>query len=129
MRPGETLMELLPGHDQLVVEAHVRPEDIESVARDQTVRVRLTAYSQRSTPALQGRVEDLSADRIVDPRGEKSHYLARIVVDTQELAANRNLSLYPGMPAVVLIETGEETLLDYLLSPLFGVLERGMRER
>lgn len=128
VRPGETIIELLPGQDRLIVEAHVRPEDIESLTSDQKVRVRLTAYSQRRTSALEGRVQDVSADRIVDPKGEKSHYLARVVVDTQQLAAQRGLSLYPGMPAVVLIETGEETLLDYLLSPLFGVLERGMRE-
>ncbi len=128
VRPGETLMELLPGQDLLVVEAHVRPEDIDSVARDQKVRVRLTAYSQRRTPALPGHVQDVSADRILDPKGEKSYYLARVMVDTRELAAQGEQRLYPGMPATVFIETHQETLLDYLLSPLFGALERGMRE-
>ena len=128
VRPGETLMELLPGQDLLVVEAHVRPEDIDSVARDQKVRVRLTAYSQRRTPALPGHVQDVSADRILDPKGEKSYYLARVMVDTRELAAQGGQRLYPGMPATVFIETHQETLLDYLLSPLFGALERGMRE-
>jgi HlyD family secretion protein/epimerase transport system membrane fusion protein len=128
VKPGETLMELLPGQDLLVVEAHVRPEDIDSVARDQKVRVRLTAYSQRRTPALQGRVHDVSADRILDQKGEKSYYLARVMVDTRELEAQQSLRLYPGMPATVFIETHQETLLDYLLSPLFGAFERGMRE-
>ncbi len=129
VRPGETIMELLPGQDLLVVEAHVRPEDIDSVAKDQNVRVRLTAYSQRRTPALQGRVQDISVDRILDQKGEKSFYLARVMVDTRELAAQQSLRLYPGMPATVFIETRQETWLDYLLSPLFGALERGMREQ
>ena len=128
VKPGETLMELLPGADMLLVEAHVRPDDIDSVRQDQTVRVRLTAYSQRRTSALKGRVQDVSADRIVDPQGDKAYYLARVVVDPQELAAQPQLELYPGMPATVFIETGEETLLDYLLAPLFSGLERGLRE-
>jgi HlyD family type I secretion membrane fusion protein len=129
VKPGETLMELLPGADDLLVEAHVRPDDIESVRQEQTVRVRLTAYSQRRTSALRGRVQDVSADRIVDPQGDKAYYLARVVVDPQELAAQPQLQLYPGMPATVFIETGEETLLDYLLAPLFSGLERGLREQ
>ncbi len=129
VKPGETIMELLPGQDLLVVEAHVRPEDIDSVAKDQKVRVRLTAFSQRRTPALQGRVQDISADRILDQKGEKSYYLARVMVDARELAVQQSLRLYPGMPATVFIETRQETLLDYLLSPLFGALERGMREQ
>jgi len=129
VKPGETLMELLPGADDLLVEAHVRPDDIESVRQEQIVRVRLTAYSQRRTSALKGRVQDVSADRIVDPQGDKAYYLARVVVDPQELAAQPELQLYPGMPATVFIETGEETLLDYLLAPLFSGLERGLREQ
>jgi membrane fusion protein, type I secretion system len=129
VKPGETLMELLPGADELLVEAHVRPDDIDSVRQEQTVRVRLTAYSQRRTSALKGRVQDVSADRVVDPQGDKAYYLARVVVDPQELAAQPQLELYPGMPATVFIETGEETLLDYLLAPLFSGLERGLREQ
>jgi HlyD family type I secretion membrane fusion protein len=129
VKPGETLMELLPGDDALVVEAHVRPEDIDNVAQEQKVRVRLTAYSQRRTSALEGRVQDVSADRIVDRQGDKAYYLARVIVDPGALAAQRELKLYPGMPATVFIETGEETMLDYLLSPLFSGLERGLREQ
>jgi HlyD family type I secretion membrane fusion protein len=129
VKPGETLMELLPGADELLVEAHVRPDDIESVRPEQTVRVRLTAYSQRRTSALKGRVQDVSADRIVDAQGDKAYYLARVAVDKDELAAQPALELYPGMPATVFIETGEETLLDYLLAPLFSGLERALREQ
>lgn len=129
VKPGETLMELLPGDDELVVEAHVRPEDIDSVAQEQKVRVRLTAYSQRRTSALEGRVQDVSADRIVDRQGDKAYYLARVIVEPGALASQRELKLYPGMPATVFIETGEETMLDYLLSPLFSGLERGLREQ
>ncbi|HZF30163.1 MAG TPA: HlyD family type I secretion periplasmic adaptor subunit [Gammaproteobacteria bacterium] len=129
VKPGETLMELLPGEDLLVVEAHVRPEDIDNVAQQQKVRVRLTAYSQRRTSSLEGRVQEVSADRIIDRQGDKAYYLARVIVDPTELAAHSELKLYPGMPATVFIETGEETMLDYLLSPLFSGLERGLREQ
>lgn len=129
IRPGETLMELLPAQDQLVIEAQVRPEDIESVQKDQNVRVRLTAYSQRRVPALKGRVQDISADRIIDRKGEKAYYLARINVDRDALKFDEALKLYPGMPAMAFIETQQKTLLDYLLEPLFGGLERGLREQ
>jgi membrane fusion protein, type I secretion system len=129
LKPGETIMELLPDQDQLVIEAQVRPEDINAVLPDQKVRVRLTAYSQRRTPSLEGRVTELSPDRINDDRGRKAHYLARITVSATELAARQDLKLYPGMPAVAYIETGQESLLSYLLTPLFNGIERGLREQ
>jgi HlyD family type I secretion membrane fusion protein len=129
VKPGETILELIPDEDQLVIEAQIRPEDIDVVALDQKVRVRLSAYSQRRTPSLKGKLVELSPDRIVDQKGEKAHFMARIVVDASELAGHPDLKLYPGMPAIAYIETGNHSLLDYLLTPLFNGVERGLREQ
>jgi HlyD family type I secretion membrane fusion protein len=129
VKPGETILELVPDQDQLVIEAHVRPQDIDGVAVDAPARVRLTAYSSRRTPSLGGRVETVSPDRIIDRDGKSAYFLARVVVNIDSLAKSDGLKLYPGMPAVVFIETGRETMLDYLLTPLFYGIERGMRER
>ena len=100
----------------------------ETLEKDASGAERALDPLPQTTPALPGHVQDVSADRILDPKGEKSYYLARVMVDTRELAAQGGQRLYPGMPATVFIETHQETLLDYLLSPLFGALERGMRE-
>lgn len=129
IKPGDTIMELLPDRDQLVIEAQVRPEDIEELVPQQSVRVHLTAYSQRRFPSLHGTLTELSADRITDKQGAKAHYLARVAVDRTELASHPELKLYAGMPAVAYIETGKESLLTYLLTPLFSGIERGLRER
>lgn len=129
VRPGEPILVLIPDDDLLVIEAQIRPDDIDAVAPGASAQVRLTAYSQRRAPSLAGRVEHVSADRITDPKSEKSYHLARVIVDIDELAAHPDLKLYPGMPAVAFIETGRQSLLDYLLTPLLNGIEQGMREQ
>ncbi|MFO1187832.1 MAG: HlyD family type I secretion periplasmic adaptor subunit [Alphaproteobacteria bacterium] len=128
VKPGETIMELLPDHDQLVIEAHVKPEDIESVAPGATARVRLTAYSQRRTSSLKGHLKDVSADRLVDAKTGRPYFLARVVVNAGELERQSELKLYPGMPATVFIESGRQTMLQYFLTPLFGGIDKAFRE-
>lgn len=129
VRPGETIMELLPDQDTLLVEVEVRPEDVDDIAPGATARVRLTGMSQRWTDSLTGQVTHVSADRIVDPNGRRGHFMARVAVDLNSGLSIRELKLYPGMPAAVFIETGKQSLLAYLVMPLFGSVERAFRER
>lgn len=128
VKPGETILELLPDHDQLVIEAHVKPEDIDTVVPGAVSRVRLTAYSQRRTSSLKGHLKDVSADRLVDAKTGRPYFLARVVVDAGELERQSELKLYPGMPAVVFIESGRQTMLQYFLTPLFGGIDKAFRE-
>ncbi len=72
---------------------------------------------------------EVSADRIVDPHTDKAYFLARVLVDASSLAAQKSLRLYPGMPAVVYIEKGRHSMLDYLLTPLFNGIETGLHEQ
>ena len=87
----------------------------------------LTAFSRITTPPLSGKVLRVSADRLVDERTGAPHYEARIALDAEqpELA---DLTLQPGMPAEVIIVTGERTALDYLIKPIAASLRRALRE-
>ncbi|HLT77765.1 MAG TPA: HlyD family type I secretion periplasmic adaptor subunit [Ferrovibrio sp.] len=132
--PGERILDIVPQENRLMVEARVRPEDIDVVHQGLPAHVRLTAFSQRTTPVVGGRVVLVSADRLRDePRrggrelSDEGYYLARIELDREALAA-LDLALYPGMPAEAMIVTGSRTALDYLLSPVTNALGRALRE-
>jgi HlyD family type I secretion membrane fusion protein len=125
--PRDTVMEIVPQKDQLVVEAQVAPTDIDVVHADLPVQLRLTALNQRVTPTVFGHVQTISADRQQDQRTGNAYYTARIIID-RGLDEIGDAKLYPGMPAEAMIVTGERTLMSYLFKPLLGGLNRAMRE-
>jgi HlyD family secretion protein len=129
IRPGEPLLDLVPASDELVVEARLRPVDIDSVEIGQPAQVALTAYKQRTTPRLDGRVIKLSADALVDADRRVTYYAAEIRIDSSELAKLQEVELYPGMPAEVMIVNGERTFLQYLLQPVTDSFRRAFREQ
>ena len=120
-------MEIVPAGDRLVVEARVEPMDVDSVHRGLPAQVRLTAFSQFTTPALSGEVARVSADRLVDERTGAPYYEARIALDPDQPGL-AGLKLQPGMPAEVMIVTGERTALEYLLEPIVASFGRALRE-
>lgn len=128
IQPGQRLMDIVPQDEQLVVEARVEPADIDVVAAGSPARVKLTAFSQRTTPALDARVKWVSADRLVDERTGQPYYLARVELAESALAEAGVSELYPGMPAEVMIASGRRTMLDYLMSPLMRSIDRAGRE-
>lgn len=129
IRAGEQLMQIVPQEDALVVEAQLRPEDIEAVHAGQPVLVRLNAFNARRTPPVSGRLTEVSADRIVDPRTGVARYGVKARLDQHALASLGKAELRPGMPADVLIMREARTMLDYLLEPLTLTMERAFRER
>ena len=129
VRPGEPIMDLVPLDDELLIEARVAPVDIDEVHPGQPAQVHLLAYRSRALPRLDGVVRTVSADRLVDPATHQPYYAVRVALDAPKLhAAAPEVSLAPGMPAEVLIMTGERTFLDYLLQPAQDALRRGLRE-
>jgi HlyD family type I secretion membrane fusion protein len=126
--PREVLMEIVPEDKTLIVEARIRPEDINHVRAGSEAEVRLTAYKQRTTPLVAGKVNYVAADRMVDPQNNAPYYTAHIDVTAQALADAGNLRMQAGMPAEVYIRTDSRTALDYLLAPVTAYLRRGMRE-
>lgn len=126
--PGEPILDLVPEDDQLVIEARIRPQDIDVVRVGLTTQVRLSAYSARRTPSLDGTVAGVSADRLIERSTGAAYYLARIELDPAEIAELPEIELYPGMPAEAMIVTGRRTALDYLLDPIINRVDRAFRE-
>ena len=126
--PREILMEIVPEEKRLIVEARIRPEDVNHVRAQSPADVRLTAYPSRTTPLVHGAVAYVSGDRMVDPQTGAPYYVVHIDVTEQALANAGNLKLQAGMPAEVFIRTDSRTAVDYLLAPVTAYLRRAMRE-
>jgi len=124
---GAHLMNIVPDQEQLVVEARLSPQDIDEMSAGLNAKIRLTAYNQRRTTPLTGKIIQVSPDRLIDSAG-KPFYAVMIQLDRETVQGSNALALYPGMQAEAIIVTGERTLSDYLLAPLLNLKEKGMRE-
>ena len=126
--PREVLMEIVPADKTLIVEARIRPEDINHVRAGSPAEVRLTAYQTRTTPLVAGNVNYVSADRLVDTQSGAPYYTVHVDVSAGALAEAGNLRMQAGMPAEVYIRTDSRTAFDYIVAPVMSYLRRGMRE-
>lgn len=124
---GQGLMEIVPISDKLVVQATIDPLDIDQVSQGQDAQVWLSALNRRSQKPIEGIVQTVSADRLVDPQTGAPYYLARVQLDRSDVE-NGTVPIQPGMSAEVMIHTGARTTLNYLLSPITQFISRGMRE-
>ncbi|MEH6949993.1 HlyD family type I secretion periplasmic adaptor subunit [Nitrobacter sp. NHB1] len=134
VEPGKPIMELLPLDEPLIIEARVRPQDIDSVKRGQEAMVRLTALSQRVTPMVSGDVIYLSADTVADEKksqqlGPSDIYVIRVRLHNSEVAAIHGFNPTPGMPAEVFVKTSERTFFQYIMKPIADSMSRAFRER
>jgi HlyD family type I secretion membrane fusion protein len=125
--PREVLMEIVPTEKRLIVEARIRPEDVNHVRQGTEADIRLTAYQSRTTPLVAGAVTYVSGDRLVDPQNGAPYYIVHIDVPEKSLAV-ASLKLQAGMPAEVFMRTDNRSALDYLLAPVTAYLRRAMRE-
>jgi HlyD family type I secretion membrane fusion protein len=126
---GQPILDIVPGEAKLIIDARLKPNDIDVVQPGMRARVLLTAYRQRTMPQIFGTLRSVSADRMVDDRTGDAYFLAKVEVDPDELAHLKDVRLTPGMPAEVMILTGERTVLDYLLRPLLDSFIKSFRER
>jgi len=127
--PRDVLAEIVPTEQRLIIEGRVRTEDITHVHAGAIAEVRLTAYKQRTTPLVEGKVVYVSADRMVEQRSGIPFYVVHVEVPPAALAtAAGHLKLQAGMPAELYIRTDERTALDYLLAPVMDFVRRGVRE-
>ena len=131
---GETVMQIVPRADELVVEAKVDPSDIDQVAAGTTAVVRIMAGNVRITPQIIGVVTRVSADLASDQEQKAAlpppqYYTVRIVLSAEEVARLGDLHLVPGMPVEVFIRTQDRTALEILLKPLREQIARTFRER
>ncbi|TXS89481.1 HlyD family type I secretion periplasmic adaptor subunit [Parahaliea maris] len=126
--PQQVLMDIVPSDEELLVKAMLDPKDIDVVRAGQTAFVRLTAFNQRNREPLNGEVLSVSADSLVSEESGLSYYLARISLPPISSEAYRDMSLYPGMHAEVMIQVGDRSPLDYLLQPITDSMNRALRE-
>jgi HlyD family secretion protein len=125
---GEEMMQIVPVGDTLDVEAKVPPASIDQVHVGQTAVLRFSAFSQRTTPEIDGTVTVVSADLVQDPKTNERYYSARIAIPQARLR-DLGLTLIPGMPVETFIRTDDRTVVSYLVKPLSDQIMKAFRER
>lgn len=129
VKPGEQIVEIVPGDDELIMEALVRPQDIGFVQVGQGARVKVTAYDFALFGSLEGRVQSISPDVVTNEKGE-TFYNVRVETKTRAMdTLDKKLPVIPGMQVQVDIITGSKTVLQYLSKPLVAMKENAFRER
>jgi adhesin transport system membrane fusion protein len=124
VRPGEEILQIIPLDEELFVEARVKPENIANIRPGQEATIKLSAYDYTIFGTLKGRVDVISADTFKDERSRaedgNAHYKVRVRVDMGGLTDKQaRIEIRPGMQAQVELHTGEKTVLQYLLKPLY----------
>ncbi len=127
---GQTLLDLVPEHDDFVIEAKLMIQDINDVYEGQKVDIRFSAFDTRFTKVIEGEVVTLSADRLINERDQQPYYLVRIkVTEEGERNMTDSMKLKPGMPAEVMIRREDRTLYSYLIKPISDSFARGLKEK
>jgi len=126
---GDAIMMIVPQTDALSVEAKVNPQDIDKLQIGQKTLLRLSAFNQRTTPELNGVVTRVSPDVTTDQRTGQSYYTIRVSMPPEEVARLGDAKLIPGMPVEAFVQTGDRTMLSYLVKPLRDQLMRAFREK
>jgi HlyD family secretion protein len=126
---GERIMDIVPDTDELQIEAHLPPQEIDQVRLGQTALVRFPAFNQRTTPQLTGAVSYVAADLTHDHDSNSSYYTIRATLPEEEHRRLQGLTLVSGMPAEIFVETGSRTMMSYLLKPITDQLRRAFNDR
>jgi len=126
---GDAIMLVVPQADDLQVEAKVNPQDIDKLQIGQKTLLRMSAFNSRTTPELNGVVTRVSPDVTADQRTGQSYYTIRVSMPPEEVARLGEVKLIPGMPVEAFVQTGDRTLLSYLIKPLKDQLMRAFREK
>jgi HlyD family type I secretion membrane fusion protein len=137
--PGAVILELLPMHEELLIEARINPSDVSHVAVGQQALARLSALNQRVTPMIEAKVVYLSADALAEQtpptragqdNTRRDFYVVRVRLDEDDV--RKRLDSFrptPGMPASVYIKTSERTFFEYIMRPVLDSFSRAFRER
>jgi HlyD family secretion protein len=126
---GDPIMLIVPETDTLLVEAKVDLKDIDKVQFGQPVLLRFSAFDIRTTPEINGTVSRVAADTSTDQRTGQTYYVVRIAMTPDQVARLGAVRLTPGMPVEAFIQTGQRTMLSYLIKPLHDQFMRAFRER
>lgn len=126
IRPGDVLLQIIPDHDALIIQAHVSPHDMDRMWAGMRAEVRFSSFKSSLLPIISGRVESVSRDRLVDET-KQPYFLAQVIVD--DIPEELRDHIIAGMPADLVFPTGERTVLNYLIRPLQDRMHSAFRER
>lgn len=128
--PGETVMQIVPEDEKLLVESRIDPAFIDQVSVGQDALIRFSSFDQRTTPELAGRVTFVSADLEQDPKQQIPPYFrARAELKSGEIEKLAEQRIISGLPAELHLQTRERTILSYMMKPLTDQIARTFRER
>lgn len=128
VRAGESILSVVPQSTELLIEAQISPVDIDRVHKGQAANIRFSAFNSQTTPVIEGRLIDLSADAISSDEQSPPFYKAKVEVTAEGMSMLEGLTLVPGMPAEVLINTGSRTMFQYLTQPIRNAFARSLIE-
>jgi HlyD family secretion protein len=128
VRPGEPIAEIVPSNAKLMIEAQIRPEDVNNVQRDQRARIKFTAFKYRNTTMVTGKVTYVSGDRLIERASNLPYYSVIILADADSLQATGDMKLQAGMPAEVYIDGSTQTPLQYLMEPITSTIRKAGRQ-
>jgi len=128
VRPGDSIAEIVPSDARLMLEAHIRPEEINHVQLRQKARIKFTALKYRGAPMIDGEVAYISADRLVDKGTGQSYFSVLVAANEKSLGAHRELKLQAGMSAEVYIDGSSQTPLQYLVEPVMSTVRKAGRQ-
>ena len=129
LRPGDPVLDLVPISDSLIIKAKVSPLDADRVRADMEAEVRFPSFRSMGLQIIRGKIRAMSRDRLVDEVTKEPYFDAQVSVDRKELPREIVEKLSAGMPADVVIPTGERTVFHYLVTPIVERFHTSMRER
>ncbi len=128
VRPGEPMMEIVPDDEKLVIHAQLPTTEIEHVREGMTAEIRFPAFHSRRIPVILGSLDRVSKDRLVDEASKQPYFLGIVSLDKVQVPEEYRGKVMAGMPAEIIIPTGERTAFSYMISPLTDSLRRSFRE-
>lgn len=129
IRPGDKIMDIVPSNEGFVVEARIPTRDIDNIHIGQFAEIRFSAFNQRLTDVIDGEVIYVSADSFEDEATGAKYYRVRVgVTEEGYTQMNDRMQLLSGMPAEVMLRTGERTFASYIAKPITDMLARALRE-
>ena len=128
VNPGQTLLEIVPSREPLVLSVQINPRDIERIRPGQTASISLLPYNRRYQSLISGTLKSVSSDIVTEERTGHSYYTAIIDVDAADLR-RAGAELFPGMPGEATINAGERTISEYFLDPILRTYDHAMKEQ
>ncbi|WP_066589964.1 HlyD family type I secretion periplasmic adaptor subunit [Sphingomonas pruni] len=123
----QPLLQIVPDRDNMIVEARIRPQDVDQVRVGQAARITFSGFNRQTTPDIPGKLIFVSPDLTADQRTGQSYYRIKVRLDADALARAPQIALKAGMPAETFVETGNRSILSFLIKPLLDQLRYSMR--